>query len=88
MILTGINRSRRRHAVLFTDPTWTDMGSNLDFCSKKPMYIHLKLDCGLSLVACAVPDNSWQYVSSDSVELSFVMFAVSRIVAQVSIQML
>jgi len=64
MISTGINRSIRRHTVLNTDPTWTDVGSNLDFCSEKPAYIRLKLDCGLSFVACAVPDNSWQCVSS------------------------
>ena len=74
--------------MLITDPTWTDMGSNLDMCSKKPAYIHLKPDCELSFVAFAVPDNSWQYVSSESVEFSFVMFAVSKILIQVSMQVL
>jgi hypothetical protein len=51
-----IDGDKPKHTEI-TDPTWTDMGSNLDFCNKKPAYIRLKPDCELSIVACAVPDN-------------------------------
>ena len=30
--------------------TWTDTGSNLDFCNKKPAYIRLKRDLGCHLL--------------------------------------